>query len=179
MSYRQLSHGFEPVARADASTLILGSLPSQRSLETGEYFANPRNVFWRVMGALIGAGADNSYAERTERLIESGFAIWDVLESAHRPGSLDSAIDSETASPNDFACFFREHPDVRRVCFNGQKAAAMFERWVMTGIKRQAESVEFIVLPSTSPAHAAMTFEEKLEKWSIIVSDPQSSTTQF
>ncbi len=163
-----LSHGFAPLERSDARTLIRGSLPSQRSLQTGEYFAHSRNAFWRIMGELIDAGPDRPYPVRVERLLAAGLAVWDVLASAVRPGSLDAAIDRETASPNDFALFLREHPDIRRVCFNGQKAAEMFERLAMTGIVDQADGLSFVTLPSTSPAHAAMSFEEKLRIWSIV-----------
>lgn len=168
MPANTLAHGFAPLARADARTLILGSLPSQRSLQSGEYFAHPRNAFWRIMGELIDAGPDHPYPVRVERMLTAGLAVWDVLASAVRPGSLDAAIDRETASPNDFALFLREHPGIRRVCFNGQKAAAMFERLVLVGIAERADGLSFITLPSTSPAHAAMSFEEKLRNWSIV-----------
>ncbi len=167
------SSGFEPIARADARTLILGSLPSQLSLKTGEYFANPRNVFWRIMGDLVGAGPELSYAARKEWMLADGFAVWDVLESAVRPGSLDASIESETAKPNDFVQFLREHPGIWRVCFNGQKAAEIFERRVVAGIEEQASSMDFVTLPSTSPAHAAMKYEEKLKRWSIIMTGPE------
>lgn len=168
MPANTLAHGFAPLARSDARTLILGSLPSRLSIQSGEYFAHPRNAFWRIMGELIDAGPDNPYPVRVERTLAAGLAVWDVLASAVRPGSMDAAIDRETASPNDFALFLREHPGIRRVCFNGQKAAAMFERLVMTGIAQQADGLGFVTLPSTSPAHAAMSFDEKLRHWSIV-----------
>lgn len=164
----QFARGFAPVAGINATTLILGSLPSQRSLQTGEYFAHPRNVFWRIMGELIDAGPDLPYPARVERMLAARLAVWDVLASAVRPGSLDAAIDRETAKPNDFGLFLREHPGIRRVCFNGQQAAAMFERLVKPGIAEQTDGLGFVTLPSTSPAHAAMSFEEKLRNWSIV-----------
>jgi len=167
-----LAHGFAPLARLDARTLILGSLPSQLSIQTGEYFANPRNAFWRIMGELVDAGPARPYAQRVERMLAARLAVWDVLESAVRPGSLDAAIEAQSASPNDFACFLREHPHIRRVCFNGQKAAAMFERLVMKDLDNWASTCTFVTLPSTSPAHAAMKFEEKLRIWSIAMTAP-------
>jgi hypoxanthine-DNA glycosylase len=125
------------------------------------------------MGDLVGAGPELSYSERKERMATEGFAVWDVLESAVRPGSLDAAIEAKTAKPNDFVEFLREHPGIWRVCFNGQKAAEMFDRRVMAGIEGQASSMVFVTLPSTSPAHAAMRYEEKLERWSIIMTGPE------
>lgn len=120
------------------------------------------------MGELIDAGPDLPYPARVERMLAARLAVWDVLASAVRPGSLDAAIERETASPNDFPFFLREHPGIRRVCFNGQQAAAMFERLVKPGIAEQIEGLSFVTLPSTSPAHAAMSFEEKLRNWSIV-----------
>ena len=171
---KRLSHGFKPIARVDATTLILGSLPSQRSIQSGEYFAHPRNVFWRIMGDLIDAGPEFPYVERVRRMMDAGFAVWDVLECAVRHGSLDAAIDRDTANPNDFGLFLHEHAHIRCICFNGQKAAAMFERLVLAELKERAAALDFVTLPSTSPAHAAMTFDEKLRKWSIIMAKPSA-----
>jgi len=179
MSAGKLSRGFPPLAHHDASTLILGSLPSRRSLQSGEYFAHPRNVFWRIMGELIDAGPDRPYAQRVERMIAARFAVWDVLESAVRPGSLDAAIEPRTASPNDFPLFLREHPRIRRICFNGQKAAAMFEQLVVADLEDQAGALTFVTLPSTSPAHAAMKFEEKLRKWSVVTTESRYADALF
>ena len=124
------------------------------------------------MGELVDAGPEIPYVERACRMIEAGFAVWDVLECAVRPGSLDAAIDRETARPNDFGLFLRQHPNILRICFNGQKAAAMFERMVLVGLEERSAVLDLVTLPSTSPAHAAMTFGEKLSKWSIIKVKP-------
>ncbi len=157
----EASIGFPPIARGDARILILGSLPSQRSLEMSEYYAHPRNAFWRIMQEL--AGATGSYAERCRRLTEQGIAVWDVLHSSVRPGSLDADIRMETARANDFAGFFAAHPGVRRVCFNGRKAKEMYRRFVLPGL--QEPEHELVPLPSTSPANAAMSFDKKLQIW--------------
>lgn len=158
---QESSTGFPPIAGPDARILILGSLPSRRSLEVGEYYAHPRNAFWRIMGELIGAKGD--YAERCERLTEAGIAVWDVLCSSVRPGSLDADIRIDTAKPNDFAGFFARHPGVRRVGLNGRKAESLYRRLVLPEL--DAPSRDLIPLPSTSPAHAAMPFDKKLEIW--------------
>ncbi len=100
------SSSFPPVARADARVLILGSLPGQASLAAQEYYAQPQNAFWPLMGDFFGAGRALPYAERLERLQHSKIALWDVCASATRPGSLDQKIDFASVVPNDFARFF-------------------------------------------------------------------------
>ena len=160
--------GFAPIARAGAKSLVLGSLPSQMSLRNQQYYGNPRNNFWQLMGALFAAGPELPYAERAARLTACGVAVWDVLQSSVRPGSLDSAIDQKTAVANDFASFFAGHPDIRLVCFNGQKAAQLFARLVATDLDPLYGKLRYETLPSTSPAHAAMSFGQKLERWSIL-----------
>jgi len=176
LSVESVTCGLQPIERYDAETLILGSLPSKRSIQTGEYFAHPRNVFWRIMGNLVDAHPKRPYPERVERLIAMRLAIWDVLESAIRPGSLDAAIQRESARPNNFRRFLREHLAIQRVCFNGQKAASMFERLVLPGLGSRAGEIQFVTLPSTSPAHAAMTFEQKLCDWSILKKRPDEGS---
>ena len=162
------SYGFEPIARSDATTLILGSLPSQLSLRSGEYFGNPRNVFWKIMGELVDAGPEYSYDVRAQRIITARLAVWDVLRSAVRPGSLDANIDGETAKANDFKAFLREHSQIELVVFNGQKAAALFDRLVIRQGDSWNDRLSLVTLPSTSPAHASMGFEEKLRQWSVV-----------
>ena len=155
------STGFAPIASRDARLLILGTLPSRRSLETGQYYAHPRNAFWRIMAAVYGVSGD--YAARCRGLTEAGVAVWDVLQSAERPGSLDADIRPETATANDFAGFFAAHPRISRIGFNGRNAEALFRRRVLPGL----DGVELAMtsLPSTSPAHAAMSFDKKLAVW--------------
>ncbi len=155
------STGFPPIAGSDARILILGSLPSRCSLEVSQYYAHPRNAFWRIMEALVGAEGD--YPARCRALTAAGIAVWDVLQSSVRPGSLDADIRLDTARPNDFAAFFDRHPGVRRVGLNGRKAEELYRRLVLPELTLPAQ--ELIALPSTSPAHAAMSFDKKLEIW--------------
>ena len=162
------SRGFAPIAGSGATILVLGSLPSQMSLQKQQYYGNPRNNFWRLMGVLFAAGPELSYAERVARLAACGVAVWDVLQSSVRPGSMDSAIDQTTAVANDFASFFAGQPGIQLVCFNGQKAAQLFARLVATDLDSSCVRLRYQTLPSTSPAHAAMSFEKKLEHWSIL-----------
>ena len=168
MSTEETGHlaiGFPPIADTRARILILGSMPGVRSLETRQYYAHARNAFWPIMGVLFGAGPELPYAERTAALRASGIAVWDVFSRCHRPGSLDSAIDDRTAVVNDFAGFFRRHRRIRRVCFNGGKAASVYRRDVLPQVSLSAPYLSHARLPSTSPAYAAMRFEAKLEAW--------------
>ena len=160
-----MAQGFPPIARRDARVLILGSLPSEASLRAGEYYAHPRNAFWKIMRAI--AGAEGDYAERCDTLQARGIAVWDVLSSSVRPGSLDADIDMNSAVPNDFEHFFARHEDIRLVCFNGRKAQQMFQRRVQSSLPESG--LGFALLPSTSPAHASLTIEEKLATWRGII----------
>ena len=162
------SSGFPPIANADARVLVLGTLPGQVSLKLQQYYAQPRNAFWKIMGRLVGAHPDLPYAERTKRLAERGIAVWDVCAAAHRPGSLDSAISSSSVIANEFESFLSAHPQIDLICFNGSKAANLYRRAVLPNLSNRSQSIRCETLPSTSPAHAAMPFEEKLARWSII-----------
>jgi TDG/mug DNA glycosylase family protein len=153
---------FAPLAAPGARILILGSMPGAASLAAGQYYAHPRNAFWPVMGVLFGAGLDKPYDERAAILKARGVAVWDVLQYCVRPGSLDSDISDEV--PNDFASFFRDHPGIGHVYLNGGKAASAFRKFVGTDCP-----VVTTQLPSTSPAHAGMSFEKKLAAWRVIV----------
>jgi TDG/mug DNA glycosylase family protein len=165
---QQRSRGFPPIASADARVLILGSLPGQVSLARRQYYAQPHNAFWRIMGALFGAGPDVPYEQRAERLQAQRIALWDVCKAARRPGSLDSAIDLSTVIPNDFAAFFAAHPDLRCVFTNGGTATRLYTRLVVRDLPAPLRAVPLHPLPSTSPAHAAMRFEQKLERWRVV-----------
>ena len=145
--------------------LVLGSLPSRASLRARQYYAHPRNAFWKIMHVIV--GAEGSYASRCRSLQEQGIAVWDVLSSSVRPGSLDADIDMSSAVPNDFEQFFAGHRNIRLVCFNGRKAQQMFDRYVRSA--HPNDGFGYALLPSTSPAHAALTPAEKLEIWRGII----------
>ena len=161
--------GFPPIADAHARILILGSLPGQVSLQRQQYYAQPHNAFWKIMGRLYGAGQEVPYAERAQRLVRNGIALWDVCAAAQRPGSLDASIVHSSVVPNDFATFIESHPDVSLICFNGGKAADLYRRLVLPGLPANLAAIRYATLPSTSPAHAAMPFEEKLTRWAAIL----------
>ena len=157
----QGSEGFPPVARADARILILGSLPGQRSIDEQQYYAHPRNAFWPIMNALF--GIDGSYEQRLAGLLDKQIALWDVLASAVRPGSLDGRIQLDCARANDFQTFLAEHDAIQLIAYNGKKAEQLFERFVAGSLV--GPDVRRVGLPSTSPAYAAMPFSGKLDRW--------------
>jgi hypoxanthine-DNA glycosylase len=159
---------FTPIAKRNARTLILGSLPGQRSLQMQQYYAHPHNAFWKLIAVLFEADNALPYARRVQLLKKHGIALWDVLAAAERPGSLDSSIVHASAQANDFAKFFRAHPRIQRVFFNGRKAEAMYRRFVLPTLGEDFSYIRYEGLPSTSPAHAGMTFAKKLDSWSRI-----------
>ena len=164
-----LIRGFPPVAAPDARLLVLGSMPGTASLRAGQYYAHPRNAFWRIMGDLVGAGPDLPYDVRLVRLKAAGIALWDVIDACVRPGSLDANIVAPTVCANDFAGFFAVHRNIRRICFNGGAAEANFRRYVAPGLA--GLDLQFFRLPSTSPAHAARSYADKLAAWSAVIAD--------
>lgn len=155
--------GFAPVADGNARVLVLGSMPGVASLQQARYYAHPRNAFWPIAGQVLGFDGSQEYHARLKALRSAGVALWDVLRACVRPGSLDSAISGQGLEPNDFAAFLEEHPGIRRICFNGAKAATLYRRHVLPVVA--PAGMEYAALPSTSPAHAAAGFDAKLAAW--------------
>jgi double-stranded uracil-DNA glycosylase len=160
-------HSFAPIADARATRLILGSMPGAASLSAGQYYAHPHNAFWRIMATLTGVAPDAAYEERVRALQNVNVAVWDVLQSCERPGSLDASIRRDSEVTNDFAAFFVRHPLITHVYFNGGAAEASFKRHSAALLREPRLS--FQCLPSTSPAHAALRFEHKLAAWRTVV----------
>lgn len=156
-------HSFAPVARRDATTLIVGSMPGVASLRAGQYYAHPQNLFWPIVGKLLAFDPTERYARRIRMLAAARIALWDVLQACEREGSLDADIDEASLQPNDFAAFFSRHRQITRVFFNGAKAEACFRRHVMPDLR--IEPVEYQRLPSTSPANASISYVRKFEAW--------------
>lgn len=152
-----LLRGLPPVVDERARALILGSFPSAASLTAGQYYAHRQNQFWRILGATIQVPlAELEYPARLEAVRAAGIGIWDVFGACRRQGSLDAAI--RDGEPNDFLMLKATAPRLGRVCFNGQTPGRFASRLVALGY-------ETAVLPSTSPAHAGMSFEAKLAAW--------------
>ena len=148
--------------------LILGTMPGKVSLRERQYYAHPQNLFWRVVGGILGFDPASPYEARVASVQSAGIAIWDVLRSCIRPGSMDSAIEASSVVPNDIAGFLAKHPQIRRICFNGSRAEALYMRHVQPRLAANPE-VQHLRLPSTSPANAALPFSAKLQAWQAIV----------
>ena len=148
--------GFPPIADNNAIILILGSMPSIKSLEEQQYYAHPRNSFWFIMTELLGDKSDLDYAERKALLLHNNIALWDVLNTCQRKGSLDSSINNETIVVNDFNKFFTEHLLIRAVFFNGARAQQEYNRHVLPVLNAEFASIPYQRLPSTSPAMASL-----------------------
>ncbi|WP_257387322.1 DNA-deoxyinosine glycosylase [Tahibacter caeni] len=160
---------FAPRIGRRCRVLILGSMPGARSLAAGQYYAHPQNQFWPTMQAVFGVGADLPYEQRVARLLASGVGLWDVLRGCERRGSLDSAITVETEVPNAIPELLAQRHDIAVIAFNGAKAAQAFRRHVAAQIAPQRlDRLNLHALPSTSPAHASMSRDEKLRRWSIL-----------
>ena len=157
---------FPAVSQRDATVLILGSMPGEASLRAGQYYAHPRNAFWPLMEAVLGIGASLPYGDRIAALIARRVALWDVLASCVRPGSLDSDIVDSTAAPNDLPGFLAEHPLERTVFFNGTKAEQAWQRHVARALP--GSPLRLVRLPSTSPANASYSLKRKIEAWRAI-----------
>ena len=160
-----LSQGFPPIADPRARWLIVGSLPGRESLARREYYAQPRNAFWPIMGALFGASPELPYAQRLSRLAQRRVSVWDVCAAAQRSGSLDSAIQRASVVINDFRSLFTRCPAIDTVLFNGLVAADLYERLVLPSLEAPARALPRIRLPSTSPANASISYERKLAAW--------------
>lgn len=140
-------------------------MPGIKSLQAQQYYAHPQNSFWPIMAAVFDMPV-STYPERVKLIEQSGLALWDVLKCCERHGSLDTNIDDDTIEVNDFAGFFAAHPDVTHVFFNGTKASAEFRRRVLPDLPEEIRTrLDFLLLPSTSPARANMANPLKLKAW--------------
>lgn len=152
---------FPPAVGDAPETLILGSMPGEESLRQQQYYAHPKNLFWKILGTLLTFDHEKTtYIERLQILKKNRVALWDVTHSCIRPGSMDSDI--KHAEVNDFDTFFSEHPSIKRVLCNGQTSFKIFSKYAMS---KELYKIKIIPLPSTSPAFASMRFEQKLDAW--------------
>jgi len=157
--------GLEPVHDDSARVLVLGSMPGARSLDRQAYYAHPRNAFWPIMESLFGICSDLPYQSRLAGLREHRVALWDVIGRCRRRGSLDQKVEPDSIVPNDFGHLFCACPSICLVAFNGRLAEQSFERHVVPDLPERFAQIERVLLPSTSPAHAAMRFEHKCAAW--------------
>ena len=143
-------------------------MPGKRSLKMQQYYAHPQNTFWRIMATLLGFDAQLPYPARIQHLQNSGVALWDVLAACERQSSLDSDIVESSIIANDFTTFFHTHPLIEHVFCNGRRAFESFQKHVRPGSGEKNPEIPLTLLPSTSPAHAAMSFQAKLAAWNVV-----------
>jgi hypoxanthine-DNA glycosylase len=150
-------HSFAPLVNTASRILILGSLPGVESLRRQQYYAHPRNAFWRLLYAVFAREPDEDYLSRCAFLLAHNLALWDVCQSAERSGSADSKIGG--VRPNDIAGLLAEYPHIERILLNGRKAESEYRRYF------KPLPLAAVYVPSTSPALAALNFDEKLRRW--------------
>lgn len=162
--------GFPPIVAPNSEVLILGSMPSVTSLDSAEYYAHPRNSFWWIMAEIFHFDINLNYDQRCKLLLKNKVAVWDVLYDCKRQGSLDSAIVPASEVVNDFQSLFKNYKSLSAVIFNGAAAERIFRRHIA---KLNANQVIDLQIekwhrcPSTSPAHASLTKQAKLQAWSL------------
>ena len=149
----------------NAGTLILGSMPSVTSLAQQEYYAYPRNAFWDIIEYVYGIPRRLDYAQRTQQLCQLGVALWDVLRQCERSGSGDASITKEVA--NDFNDFFDRHERISSVFFNGRKAEQVWRKYILANLDERRQVLPTVCLPSTSPAFAQQSVQQKARVWKI------------
>lgn len=159
---------FPPQIGGDCRLLILGTVPSLRSLAEQQSYAHPQNIFWRFMGEMFDAGFDLPYPQRVARLHARGIGIWDVLKHCERRGSLDSSIVTASEVANDISGLLVQHPSIAAIALNGGKAQQAFRRHVLPELRRNDSRMTLIDLPSTSPANASISIEAKRERWNVL-----------
>lgn len=154
---------FQPIIDENSKILILGSMPSVKSLEQQEYYAHPQNRFWKVMAKLCSyAGLHKCKFEIKKKvLLKNSIALWDVVKTCNRQGSLDSAI--ENVKPNDIKTLLKKHPNIKKIYCNGTASYTMFNRYF------KDIDIPVIKLPSTSPANAKYSFKKLLEEWHSLI----------
>lgn len=154
-------HSIPPVYDKNSRILILGSFPSVKSRECNFFYGHPQNRFWRVVSSILGLSVPCDSNEKKKLLLDNGIALWDVIESCDITGSSDSSV--KNVIPNDISCILSE-TKITKIFVNGKCAKRYYDKYIYpdTGI-------ECIVLPSTSPANAAYSFERLCECWSQIL----------
>ncbi len=140
-------------------------MPGEKSLSANQYYAHPQNSFWKILFSIYKENFSDDYTKRTQLLKNNKIALWDVLKSCQRIGSLDSNIKTDSTIVNDFQSFFSNHTDISKIYFNGQKAHQLFKRNEINNANDFYANYKVSVLPSTSPAHASIKWTEKLAVW--------------
>lgn len=152
---------FKPLAHKDSRILILGTMPGPEALRRREYYGFPGNHFWKIMGSLFENSGLESYSRKKELLRREKIALWDVIGVCERVGASDSTI--KNVRPNDITSLIKRCPNIRTIFLNGKKAENYYRKHFGSVIQ-----IASFTLPSTSPAHAAMSLDQKRAEWSVI-----------
>jgi TDG/mug DNA glycosylase family protein len=153
--------GFKPILVRNARILVLGSAPSIQSIKQQNYYAHPQNTFWKIIQQLTTLQTD-TFEQKIAACQRIHLNIWDTLASCERKGSLDSAI--KEPIPNNFESFFSQHPEIMCVAFNGKASQKYFKKYVLTQQSIPTD-LTFLSLPSTSPAMASLSLDQKVDIW--------------
>jgi hypoxanthine-DNA glycosylase len=143
-------------------------MPGEESLKKNEYYGNPRNSFWKIMGSLFEFEPSLQYEVKTRILLENRIALWDVIRYCERKGSLDKNINNETITENDFASFFNKYPNIGTAFFNGVKAEKEYFKRVLPKMSKSKYKINYYRLPSTSPAMTQLSLNAKKLEWAKI-----------
>lgn len=168
MKQLRIQHPLPPAIGRHPRVLILGSMPGAASLAAREYYAHPRNLFWDIMGDLVGAGRDLPYPARLQRLTDAGIALWDVMEQCEREGSLDAGIRPGSVIAHPIQLLVANHPGITHIFLNGRAAESCFRRLVLNPHPDTFTKLRLQVLPSTSPAHATLSRDAKMSAWNVV-----------
>lgn len=160
---------FSPIASKNAKILILGSMPGDLSLKKQQYYAHPRNAFWGIIQCYLGYSHLFNYEQQVEQIKKHGIALWDVMQSCKRQGSLDANIDNKSIVVNEFAEFFQRYSNISLLLFNGAKAELEYKKRVLPLLAKDLRQHELIRMPSTSPAMASLTMKQKQQIWSDVL----------
>ena len=161
--------GLLPLINQQVQTLILGSLPSQLSAKKQQYYGNPRNNFWSIMASLYPSISMDNEQKREQQLLKQGIGLWDVIASADRRGSSDSSIKQSSAQINEFNQLYQQYPNISFVLFNGKTAQQYYQKHVMPTLSPQQKNLNYDLLPSSSPAHAQLSCQQKQVIWKKII----------
>ncbi|MGZ8190019.1 MAG: DNA-deoxyinosine glycosylase [Methylococcaceae bacterium] len=162
------SEGFAPIVSENAKVLILGTMPGVASMRKQQYYGHPKNAFWPIMEALFGANTEYCYQRRKEILMANGVSVWDVLQYCDRLGSLDSNIETASIKVNNFMDFFSQYTSITQVFFNGAMAEKIYKKNIISSLNLRFSYLQYQRLPSTSPAYASLTLEQKIQAWKVI-----------
>jgi hypoxanthine-DNA glycosylase len=164
MKRTKLKTGLGLLVGKAPTVLILGSFPSEESLRLRQYYANPRNQFWRLMEAIVSLDQHQPYQRRVQAITAKGIALWDVLHACERVGSLDNKIKRGSAVMNNINGLLDQMPSIRMIALNGRTAAKIFDR---NFDALRARELEIVNLPSSSSANA-VKLEQKVRAWSVL-----------